>query len=236
MGLVDMSLRLLACLIVIQSASGTHFRYGTISWIISQSTRDYYSQLPVDVTICNKFTVEFDMKLAFRRDYTWGAFFNESWRVNENDNWKTMTGQSVVCGAAGITCFHETVSEADHRRYQIKFPSGQGTNGVALVPFANPRICASPLHKGVFGNYTWDPAQDGCSEMGGYQHSDTNAIELRCQASGLEYDPPYRVSRAPRDPENPNPMNDETMVCTPWHELVTTVMGMVMAPSLRSRI
>lgn len=89
------------------------------------------------------------MQLAFRRDYTWGTFFNEHWREDINKVWRTssVTGD---CNNPNVTCFSNTNGNkaSDYLdKYQIKFPNGQGTYGVRLVPNGKPKICTSPLHK-----------------------------------------------------------------------------------------
>ena len=49
------------------------------------------------------------MQLAFRRDYTWGAFFNEQWRDTNNlgNGWQ-QAKQNTDCNNGGITCFGDT--------------------------------------------------------------------------------------------------------------------------------
>eukprot|EP00899_Mesostigma_viride_P024754 jgi/Mesvir1/5463/Mv15517-RA.1 len=66
---------LLACMT--QNVAGSHFRYGTISWVpIDASTR----------------TVEFTLRAAFRRDYDWGRNFQEQWSTSDGEpsesDWK----------------------------------------------------------------------------------------------------------------------------------------------------
>eukprot|EP00898_Chlorokybus_atmophyticus_P000927 jgi/Chlat1/1835/Chrsp14S00120 len=57
-------------LALVQIASASHFRYGTISWIPVAGPRSDGS-----------FTVEFTFRAAFRRNYEWGKWFREQWAV-----------------------------------------------------------------------------------------------------------------------------------------------------------
>ena len=174
--------------------------------------------------------VTFYMQLAFRRDYTWGAYFNEQWRSSDTALWQRgPTGQTINCDTPNIQCFGGT-QESIVDSYQIKFPNGQGTNGVPLIPVGGPKICYSPLHKGVYGSWSWDPDTDGdCQDFGGYLDPATAGTgALRCPSE--EFDPPYMKTVAPQDPNNPSAAvvatdTMEASVCTPWHELVGFYFG-----------
>ena len=50
-------------------AEASRFRYGTLSWAPT-STIDTANDLQ---------TVEFTIRASFRRDYQWGAYYNEQW-------------------------------------------------------------------------------------------------------------------------------------------------------------
>ena len=205
-------------------SAGTHFRYGTIWWDMDGPSGILATGINIDIE------VTFYMQLAFRRDYTWGAYFNEQWRSSDTATWENgPTGQTISCTTPGIECFGGTqASIVDN--YQIKFPNGQGTNGVALIPNGAPKICYSPLHKGVRGDWSWDPDTDGdCQDQGGYLPPTTPGVtELRCPSE--EYEPAYMKTVAPQDPANPSAAvvatdTMEASVCTPWHELVGFYFG-----------
>ena len=78
----------------------------------------------------------------------------------------------------------------------------------------------------MYGDYTWDPKPAGCEDTGGYLDFPRNGTELRCPA--IEYNPQYRRSFSPIDPTLSTAAlqtNNETAVCTPWHELVGFYWG-----------
>ena len=130
------------------------------------------------------FEAEFNMQLAFRRDYTWGAYFKEGWRSNPNDEWSRLPMPELPYECmpdAKIQCFLPGESDGSSLReylsgnYQIIFPAGMASNGYDLMPntdglnFYNPdgtrnpgadaentggRVCVSPQNKGYDGD--WD--------------------------------------------------------------------------------
>ncbi len=60
---------LAALALLARSADASRFRYGTLSWVPT-STID---------TVNNKQEVEFTLRASFRRDFEWGAYYNEQW-------------------------------------------------------------------------------------------------------------------------------------------------------------
>lgn len=138
-------------------AAGTHFRYGVISWWVGQDSlagvRDN-SGRPV-------YQAVFEVKGAWRRDYSWGALFNEQWRASSTDNWRqaAVANGDFDCSSvtdhnpttSGIQCFEEgsslIASAEQYSSYQIRFPTGVGFEGLPLPP--SGLQCTSPLHKGL---------------------------------------------------------------------------------------
>uniref|UniRef100_A0A061RNA4 LamG-like jellyroll fold domain-containing protein n=1 Tax=Tetraselmis sp. GSL018 TaxID=582737 RepID=A0A061RNA4_9CHLO len=143
-------------------AAGTHFRYGVLRWWVGPDSLagvlDEYGK-PV-------FQAVFEVKGAWRRDYSWGALFNEQWRTAEASPWRGAleADGDFDCKTAfdtndplqsGIQCFEagnvRLESAQDYLNYQIKFITGVGYEGLPLPP--RERQCVSPLHKGAISTY-----------------------------------------------------------------------------------
>ena len=141
------------------SATGTHFRYGTLWWEVDFTRTGLLAPVQLNPTISHNVVVVFHMQLAFQRDFKWGAFFGQQWRdaSSRNSSWQNRNStlsdwenQVVECNEAGVTCFPQDGSPTTDyiSKYQIKFPNRQGTSpGVGMVPAGDPVMCRSPLHK-----------------------------------------------------------------------------------------
>jgi len=108
-----------------------------------------------------------EIKGAWRRDYSWGALFNEQWRSSATDSWRgaPVADGDFDCSAvegsnnpilSGVQCFESGTnliqSAQDYSSYQIKFITGVGFQGLNMPP--TQRQCVSPLHKGAVGLYS----------------------------------------------------------------------------------
>ena len=92
--------------------TGTHFRYGSMRWWVGQDSLNNV----LDVNGQPVYQAVFEIKGAWRRDYSWGALFNEQWRDNPSAPWKSapVANGEFDCEAAagannpvtsGIQCF-----------------------------------------------------------------------------------------------------------------------------------
>jgi len=74
-------LLLLATLLLASNlVSGSHFRYGTMSWRPIDATDTQVGQAILADPELVRHTVAFEFKAAYRRDYEWGKFFREQYR------------------------------------------------------------------------------------------------------------------------------------------------------------
>lgn len=63
-----LALVLLLAAAAVHEVAASHFRYGAISWSPGALTRS------------GEYQAVFELKLAYRKDYYWGAYFKEQWR------------------------------------------------------------------------------------------------------------------------------------------------------------
>mmetsp|Transcript_58508 Transcript_58508/g.186434 ORF Transcript_58508/g.186434 Transcript_58508/m.186434 type:complete len:219 (+) Transcript_58508:253-909(+) len=155
-------LRAALLLAVLALSSGSHFRYGTISWVPCSNSQAS-SQCPrisggIDVS---GRSAEFEFQAAFRRNYNWGQYFGEEWSTDgvtfTADPWLTMTDQSIVYDG-----FDESTGTSLNP-YTVKFPVGIGSSqSRALVPAGSERFCDSPLDTGDSPRCGLGQVQGGC--------------------------------------------------------------------------
>ena len=143
--------------------AGTHFRYGTISWIPrrcdaaintdprlnpdQESSADNCSPIAAGGVF-----VEFTVKLAFRRDYTWGEFFGERWTDQGNNPNPTYFDKD---GAQNFQTFNSGFSyDAAFAagNWKIKFPPGYSSNyqPIPLAAMAAHKVFGDSYTEGVF--------------------------------------------------------------------------------------
>jgi len=123
------------CVLLVSSfldiVSASHFRYGSIRWLPTK--------------IANE--AEFELQVAFRKNYNWGAFFKEKWRDTAvSPLWTSDLGLSpaqLPCDSTDITlandkilCFdvEDPVLAPYTASYELLFPTGMGINGNDLAP------------------------------------------------------------------------------------------------------
>ena len=131
------------------SFPGTHFRYGTISWLPrtcdpSSGGRSSLTD-PTSSTNCvaNQVYVEFSVFLAFRRDYAWGRFFGEEWS-NQYDTSGNRIFQALD-GTGGFQYFDVPAGQTsdyymtqfEQEAWAIRFPSGYGSSPRQPIPASN---------------------------------------------------------------------------------------------------
>lgn len=66
------------------ASAGTHFRYGSIRWWVGQDSLNG----ALDINGRPVYQAVFEVKGAWRRDYSWGALFNEAWRERDTAIWR----------------------------------------------------------------------------------------------------------------------------------------------------
>ena len=103
------------CVFVLALYTGSHFRFGTISWRNMQTSSS-------QVTIT--------MNLAFRRDYSWGQFFDESYSPGIIDGNGFPDGflTDVFTFPEGTDYVGQTSNP-----WYIKFPVGRNFLGLDLA-------------------------------------------------------------------------------------------------------
>lgn len=114
----------------VQASASSHFRYGTLSWAPKGNNK-----------------VEFTLEAAYRADYDWGARLGEQWSSDSGATFKTspaLTFEDPTGTAGGYL----------DPPYQLKLPTGTGSNGSPLV---NGIQCVSPFDTGDSPDCGADP-------------------------------------------------------------------------------
>jgi len=163
-------LLLLATLLLASNlVSGSHFRYGTISWrpidatdaaaagIVSSGTDfanafETYSAASKELL---RHTVAFEFKAAYRRDYEWGKFFREQWRPDSGDvAWQDggscYTQESCSLVDSGSKLYQRfPLQIGDYKTYQIKLAVGRSYHELNKTDDEDTRRqCVSPFDSG----------------------------------------------------------------------------------------
>lgn len=116
--------------------------------------------------------VEFTVRLAFRRDYEWGAFFGERWKNTQVHK----DFQQVVESHNNYQMFNESnghdltrlKNDVASRYWKIKFPSGYSSEHYPMPDnsYAGDRIIGecSPAKRSSSPRCSFD-ALDGCPHL-----------------------------------------------------------------------
>eukprot|EP00873_Tetraselmis_striata_P017927 jgi/Tetstr1/438191/TSEL_026791.t1 len=206
-----LALVLLLAAAAVHEVAASHFRYGAISWSPGALTRS------------GEYQAVFELKLAYRKDYYWGAYFKEQWRKSPaaGVEWRKtvsgLPGPGFDCDAPGsfdgqIQCFTQSSGIDYAKGYQIKFPVSMGANGLDLVPNLDGRSVYLP-------NGEADPLADA-ENLGGRMCSspDNKGVLGNADAEDITHDsdenfPQYSIGNLlPRSSNDPNLIR----TCTPW--------------------
>ena len=215
-------------------AEASRFRYGTLSWAPT-STIDTANDLQ---------TVEFTIRASFRRDYQWGAYYNEQWaQTSASSGTKTFYGSEGALreGSAGFDstlagCTDEALSSVFTQNACFDCPAGS-TAGFFGCEYTDPQVdylATDSSGNGVSGErfflrFPPKKQNDGTTDVV------PCPTPFHCDARKAETSPVFPRSTTFTNQENVvasalcddfgnNPDKDAAK-CAPWSELYGMFMG-----------
>lgn len=223
-----LQLRLALLLVLVFGTTITdasHFRYGSIFWKPTTET----AALPDSST--GPFVAEFEMSMAFRRDYFWGAYYKEAWMDKTvHADWQRfpMPQLPYDCAQFGadangnaIQCFLKQDRLSSYiKNYRLLFPAGMAVNGFDLKPNNDGLNTYNP-------DGTKNPGADA-ENYGGYVcvSPDNKGYDGDWKAPG-----PFTIGNSPelaphfaRAQPYPGSVT-EINKCTPWNEVFGFFFG-----------
>ncbi|UPQ99796.1 hypothetical protein HOP50_04g31050 [Chloropicon primus] len=228
----------LALVFLVGALSGlvgaSRFRYGTLSWVPT-NTIDSANDLQ---------TVEFTIRASFRRDYEWGSYYNEQWaQTAGSSGTKVFYGSEGALreGSAGFDkslsgCTDEALSNVFTQNACFNCPAGS-TAGYFGCEYTSPHVdykTTDSSGNGVFGErffirFPPKKQNDGTTDVV------PCPSPFHCDAAKAETSSEYprsttftteanTVASALCDDYGNNPTKDAGK-CAPWSELYGMFMG-----------
>ena len=114
-------------------AEATHFRYGSIKWEPTAATAAD-TTLAAALTPTSTWSVNFYVSMAFRRNYFWGAYFNEAWRENRQAVWKSTTAVEEGFNCSTQNPVLVQVRGCDHPTPPLRGKPSLPRRGARLTP------------------------------------------------------------------------------------------------------
>eukprot|EP00239_Pterosperma_sp_CCMP1384_P011772 CAMPEP_0197863746 /NCGR_PEP_ID=MMETSP1438-20131217/41443_1 /TAXON_ID=1461541 /ORGANISM="Pterosperma sp., Strain CCMP1384" /LENGTH=593 /DNA_ID=CAMNT_0043481761 /DNA_START=146 /DNA_END=1924 /DNA_ORIENTATION=+ len=161
MGWPQRSILVLVLGLFISQASGSHFRYGTLSY---EPTATFQG---------SKQEVEIGFRAAYRRDYSWGSYFQESWAQKTDGlapvdaDFSTAGNSNPQYDAPDPYTLDSNNNGIDNEAFYIRFPAFNGnldaSLGQHIVQCPQPFYCdyldADGNSDAAFHSDEWNPTK-----------------------------------------------------------------------------